>query len=112
MTCWSQNSDTSSSKDLSNYPGELKNPFKNKNKHIRIKGPTPNTKRTIFAVLGFVCFSTIGSIILDLNFFLDFFLGIPKNRLKETIVTVLIYNRRVIRKIHFISNGNIFYKPR
>ncbi len=44
---------------LSNYQGELKNPFENKNKHIRIKGPTPNTKRTIFAVLGdvFVCSS-------------------------------------------------------
>ena len=63
-------------KDLSNYQGELKNPFENKNKHIRIKGPTPNTKRTIFAVLGVVFFSSFASIILEVNFFLDFLLGI------------------------------------
>ncbi len=37
-----------------NYQGELKNPFENKNKHIRIKGPIPKTKRTIFAVAGVV----------------------------------------------------------
>ena len=63
-------------KDLSNYQGELKNPFENKNKHIRIKGPTPKTKRTIFAVLGVVFFSSFASIILEVNFFLDFLLGI------------------------------------
>ena len=72
-----------SSKDLSNYQGELKNPFENKNKHIRIKGPTPNTKRTIFAVLGVVFFSSFASIFLEVNFFLDFCLGILKIDLKN-----------------------------
>ena len=38
------------------HKGELKKPLENKNKHIRIKGPRPNTKRTIFAVLGVVFF--------------------------------------------------------
>ena len=67
-----------SSKDLSNYQGELKNPLENKNKHIMIKGPTPNIKSTIFAVLGVVFVSSFASIILEVNFFLDFFLGIFK----------------------------------
>ena len=71
-------SHASSSKDTSNHQGELKNPFENKNKHIRIKGPTPNTKRTIFAVLGVVFLSTVGSMILEVTFLLDFLLGIPK----------------------------------
>ena len=51
-----KNDDALSSKDLSNNQGELKNPFENKNKHIKNKGPIPNTKRTIFAVLGDVLF--------------------------------------------------------
>jgi len=59
----------------------LKNPLENKNKHIRSKGPTPNTKRTIFAVLGEDILSTSGSIILELNLLLDFLRGIPKRRL-------------------------------
>ena len=67
---------------LLNCQGELKKPFENKNKHIRSKGPTPNTKRTIFAVLGVVFFSTLGSIILVVTFLLDFLLGIPVKRLK------------------------------
>ena len=75
-------SDTPSSKDLSNYQGELKNPFENKNKHIRIKGPTPNTNRTILAVLGVAWFSLLTSIDLEVNFFLDFLLGIFKVNLK------------------------------
>ena len=58
ITFKSKNNDAESSQDLSNYQGELKNPFELKNKHIRIKGPTPNTKRTIFAVLGVVFFSS------------------------------------------------------
>tara|TARA_Y100001968_G_scaffold306777_1_gene323889 strand:- start:1246 stop:1461 length:216 start_codon:yes stop_codon:yes gene_type:complete len=66
----------SSSKGLSNYQGELKNPLENKNKHIRIKGPTPNTNRTIFAVLGVVFGSLLTSVILEFNCFLDFCLGI------------------------------------
>ena len=64
--------------DLLGYKGELKNPFENRNKHIRIKGPTPNTKRTIFAVLGVVLFSWSASKSLEVNFFLDFCLGILK----------------------------------
>ena len=44
--------------------GELKKPFENKNKHIRIKGPTPNTKRTVFAVLGVVLGSLVSSVVL------------------------------------------------
>ena len=47
----------------------MKNPFENKNIHIRIKGPTPNTKSTIFAVLGVVFFSSFASINLEVNFF-------------------------------------------
>tara|TARA_Y100001968_G_scaffold273744_1_gene266551 strand:+ start:374 stop:607 length:234 start_codon:yes stop_codon:yes gene_type:complete len=58
------------------YQGELKNPFENKNKDIRIKGPIPNTNRTIFAVLGVVFFSSFTSVILGVNFFLGFLLGI------------------------------------
>tara|TARA_Y100001968_G_scaffold184455_1_gene168977 strand:+ start:1212 stop:1391 length:180 start_codon:yes stop_codon:yes gene_type:complete len=44
--------------------GELKNPFENKNKHIRSKGPIPNTKRTVFAVLGVVLGSIVSSVVL------------------------------------------------
>ena len=65
------------------YQGELKNPFELKNKHIRIKGPTPNTKRTIYAVLGVVFFSSFAWIILEVNFFLDFCLGILKINLEN-----------------------------
>ena len=64
--------------DLSTDHGELKNPLENKNKHIRIRGPNPKTKRTIFAVLGVVCLSSFTSIKLEVIFFLDFFLGILK----------------------------------
>tara|TARA_Y100001968_G_scaffold294997_1_gene302027 strand:+ start:253 stop:459 length:207 start_codon:yes stop_codon:yes gene_type:complete len=66
-----------------NYQGELKNPFENKNKHIRIKGPTPNKKSTIFAVLGFAGFSPVGLIIFEVAFFLEFLLGISINRIKK-----------------------------
>ena len=58
------------------HQGELKNPFENKNILIRSKGPTPNTKRTIFAVLGVVVFSTELSILVEVIFFFDFLLGI------------------------------------
>tara|TARA_Y100001968_G_C18706572_1_gene413774 strand:+ start:257 stop:475 length:219 start_codon:yes stop_codon:yes gene_type:complete len=68
----------------------LKKPLENKNKHIRIKGPTPNTKRTIFAVLGVVCLSPFGSTILEDIFFLDFLLGIPKIDLKKTIIAIIL----------------------
>ena len=78
MICRFDNSDTESSVDLSNYHGELKNPFENKNKHIRTKGPTPNTNRTIFAFLDVVFVSSFAWIILEVNFFLDFCLGILK----------------------------------
>jgi len=61
----------------------LKNPFENKNNPIRIKGPTPKTKRTIFAVLGVVFFFSGKSMILELNFLLDFLIVIPHNRLKK-----------------------------
>ena len=67
-----------SSLDSKNSYGELKKPFENKNKHIRSKGPTPNTNKTIFAVLGVVFFSSFSWIILELNFFFDFCLGILK----------------------------------
>ncbi len=60
------------------FYGELKNPFENKNKHIRSKGPTPNTKRTVFAVLDVVLGSPVDSIILLLDFFFIFLLGILK----------------------------------
>ena len=73
-----KNHETLSAKDLSNYQGELKNPLENKNKHIRIKGPTPNTKRTIFAVLDVGFFSSFAWDILEVIFFLDFLLGISK----------------------------------
>tara|TARA_B100001250_G_scaffold225544_1_gene193450 strand:+ start:82 stop:288 length:207 start_codon:yes stop_codon:yes gene_type:complete len=67
----------------------VKNPFENKNKHIRSNGPTPNTKRTIFAVLGVAFFSTFGSMILEDTLLLDFFLGINKIRLlKATIASI------------------------
>ncbi len=67
-----------SPKNVSIFQGELKNPFEKRNTHIKIKGPIPNTKRTIFAVLGVVFFSSFASIILEVNFFLDFCLGIFK----------------------------------
>ena len=60
------------------FHGELKNPFENKNKHIRSKGPTPNTKRTVFAVLDVVLGSLVDSIIWLLDFFFNFLLGILK----------------------------------
>ncbi len=59
----------------------MKNPFENKNKHIRSKGPTPKTKRTIFAFLGLVFLSSFRSMILEVFVILDFFLGILKVRL-------------------------------
>ena len=71
-----------------NFQGELKNPFDVRNKHIRIKGPTPNTKRTIFAVLGVVFFSSFASVILEVDFFLIFFLGISKIDV-EAILTII-----------------------
>ena len=74
----SKNYQTFSSKDLSNYQGELKNPFENKNKHIRIRGPTPKIKRTSFAVLGVVSCSLLPEISVVANFFFDFLLGIFK----------------------------------
>tara|TARA_B100000579_G_C22810786_1_gene845133 strand:+ start:852 stop:1076 length:225 start_codon:yes stop_codon:yes gene_type:complete len=66
------------SKEAENQEGELKKPFKNKNRHIRSKGPTPNTKRTIFAVLGVVFFSPEASELFVFIFFFDFLLGIHK----------------------------------
>tara|TARA_B100000579_G_scaffold132140_1_gene106771 strand:+ start:295 stop:600 length:306 start_codon:yes stop_codon:yes gene_type:complete len=71
------------SKNAEISQGELKNPFENRNKHIRSKGPTPKTKRTIFAVLGVVAFSEFVSKVLEVSFFLDFLLGILENRLKD-----------------------------
>ena len=65
------------------FQGEVKKPFENKNTHIRSKGPIPNTKRTIFAVLGFVSFSSVVSTILEVTFFLDFLLGMSNKRLKK-----------------------------
>tara|TARA_B100001029_G_scaffold175235_1_gene176423 strand:- start:976 stop:1191 length:216 start_codon:yes stop_codon:yes gene_type:complete len=65
------------------YQGELKNPLENKNKHIRSKGPTPKTKRTIFAFLGLVFISKAGSIILAVDFFFNFLLGIFKKIIKK-----------------------------
>ena len=56
----------------------MKKPLENKNKHISNKGPTPNTKRTIFAVLGVAFFSTLGSMIWEDPLLLDFFLDINK----------------------------------
>ena len=72
----------------------MKNPFENKNKHIRSKGPTPNTKRTIFAVLGVVFFSKLGSMILEDTFLLDFLLGITKIRLIKNIIEIIFYDRK------------------
>tara|TARA_E500000331_G_scaffold345337_1_gene382791 strand:+ start:285 stop:482 length:198 start_codon:yes stop_codon:yes gene_type:complete len=61
----------------------LKKPFKNKNRHIRSKGPTPNIKSTTFAVLGVASFSTVASMVLDVGFFFDFLLGINQDRIKK-----------------------------
>jgi len=61
----------------------LKNPFENKNKHIRIKGPKPNRKRTIFAFLGVILFSLFASITVEVDFFLNFLLGISKIEFKN-----------------------------
>ena len=96
-------------KDLLNSQGELKNPFENKNKHIRIKGPTPNTKRTILAVLGVVFFSSFASIILEVNFFPDFFLGISKINLQNHNSN---YKSRAkpYHKTNFIKSLNIIYE--
>ena len=66
----------------------MKKPFENKNKDIRIKGPTPNTNRTIFAVLGVVLFYSFASVILEVDFFLNFLLGISKIDL-EAIVAII-----------------------
>ena len=65
------------------FHGELKNPFENKNKDMRIKGPKPNTKRIIFAVLGVVFSFSFNSTILEINFFFEFLLGISKIDLKK-----------------------------
>ena len=59
----------------------MKKPFENKNKDIRSKGPTPNTKRTIFAVLGVELDSPVDSIILLLDFLFDFLLDMLKKEL-------------------------------
>ena len=61
-----------------NYQGELKNPLENKNKHIRSKGPKPNIKRTIFAVLGVTLSSPLWSLLEEVTCFGDFLLGILK----------------------------------
>ena len=66
----------------------MKKPFENKNKDIRIKGPTPKTKRTIFAVLGVVFFSTFASVVIEVDFFLNFLLGISQIDL-EAIVAII-----------------------
>ena len=83
MICRYDNNDVSSSKDFTKYQGELKNPFENKNKHIRIKGPTPNTKRTIFAFLGDCFCSSFSSITAEVDFFFNFLLGISQIELKD-----------------------------
>ncbi len=54
----------------------MKNPFENKNRHIRSKGPTPNTKSTIFAVLGAVSWSPVVPMVVEVRGFLNFLLGI------------------------------------
>ena len=72
------------------YEADWKNPFENKNKHIRSKGPTPNTKRTIFAVLGFVFSSPFGLMILEVTLLFDFFLGILKMNF-QLILEIIIY---------------------
>ena len=56
----------------------MKNPLEPRNKPIRIKGPTPNTKSTILAVLGVVFVSPSDWIILEVDFFFDLFRGIFK----------------------------------
>ena len=45
---------------------------------MRSKGPTPNTNRTIFAVLGVVIFSSLEEKLVEASFFLDFLPGIFK----------------------------------
>ena len=79
----------------------MKNPFKNKNQHIKSKGPTPNTKRTIFAVLGVVFFSPTGSMSLEVDFLLDFLLVILNQNL-TTIIASIIYkkNKHYIKQIY------------
>ena len=88
---------------IDTYPGDEKNPFENKNKHIRSKGPTPNTKRTIFAVLGVVFFSPAGSMDLTVIFFFEFLLGISKNRLLQTITDIIIYELQKNKRKRFTS---------
>ena len=46
---------------------------------MRSKGPTPNTNKTIFAVMGVVLFSPLDFMILEFTFPFDLLLGIPKN---------------------------------
>ena len=77
----------------------MKNPFENKNKHIRSNGPKPKTKRTIFAVLAVFFFSRVGSMMLEFNLLLDFFLGINKIRLLKTIIASINYKRYNIYSI-------------
>ena len=60
--------------------GELKNPFENKNKTIRSKGPTPKTKRTIFAVRGVAFCSAVSFTMLDTIFFLDLLRDMLNNK--------------------------------
>tara|TARA_B100000700_G_scaffold301660_1_gene371127 strand:- start:1234 stop:1527 length:294 start_codon:yes stop_codon:yes gene_type:complete len=84
-------------KKLLNYQGELKKPFENKNKHIRSNGPTPNTKRTIFAVLGVVFFSPVISMILEFTLLLFFLRDITKTRLLRRTIAIIIDDRRIIK---------------
>ena len=59
-------------------------------KEDAISRPTPKAKRTIFAVLGFVEFSKVGLLILEVNFLLIFLLDITQNKLKKTIIAIII----------------------
>tara|TARA_Y100001968_G_C19185988_1_gene632780 strand:+ start:292 stop:564 length:273 start_codon:yes stop_codon:yes gene_type:complete len=85
----------------------LKNPFENKNQHISSKGPTPNTKRTIFAVLGVDFLSLVVSIILEVDFLLDFLLGILNQNL-ATMLASIINKRRNILENNLIVLSNHF----
>ena len=103
------NKGTLSSQKTNNYPGEVKKPFENKNKHIRSKGPTPKTKRTIFAVLGVVLFSPIKSLLEELTLCLDFLLGIHEQDLKNYISIITLENKQ-IRKYVYLNHSKYFMR--
>ena len=78
----------------------------NKNKHISSKGPTPNTNRTIFAVLGVGIFSPLESMSFEFALLLDFPLDIAKIRLLKYILAIINYVKRNFEKVRLYYSHN------